>query len=422
MTERFSRREALLRTAAIAAAGAIPGVPLPGIAGSLRAASRSSDIDAILQKSIETAEVPGIVAMAATAQSVIYQGAFGLRGTGTATKMSVDTVFRVASMVKLLTSVAAMQLVERGKLALDEPAERVDPTLASQQVLTGFDEKGAPQLRAAEKPITLRHLLSHTSGLSYQLWDTNVVRYLKVARGNTALPRTPLMFDPGTKWAYGGSLDRVGRLVEIASGMTLDRYFRDHICVPLGMKDTGFVVTDQQRARQAKLHFRKADGSLVAQPIEKQTPPKVFSGGGGIYSTAPDYLTLLQALLNGGSLAGKTILRPETVALMAVNQIGNLEAGIMKTTNPALSSDVDFFPGIRLGWGLGHMINLDPVQDGRKAGSLTWAGLYNTYYWIDRASGIAGVIMMQVLPFADTRALNVYRGFERGIYQAHRAA
>jgi methyl acetate hydrolase len=420
MTAQFSRREALLRTAAMAAGSAMPGVLRPAIAAPLRAASRSSEIDADLKKCVEAADVPGVVAMAATAQSVIYQGAFGVRGAGAAAKMADNTVFRIASMIKLLTSVAAMQLVESGKLGLDDPAERIDPTLASQQVLTGFDDKGAPQLRPARNPITLRNLLSHTSGLSYQLWDSNVLRYLKIARSNPALPRTPLMFDPGSKWAYGGSLDRVGRLVEIASGKTLDRYFHDHICVPLDLKDTVFVVTDQQRARQANLHFRKAGGAFVPQPIEKQTPPKVLSGGGGIYSTAPDYLTLLQALLNGGSLAGKAILRPETVALMSVNQIGNLEAGIMKTTNPALSSDVDFFPGVRLRWGLGHMINVDPVQDGRRAGSLTWAGLYNTYYWIDPASDIAGVIMMQVLPFADARALNVYRQFERGIYRAFR--
>jgi len=144
----------------------------------------------------------------------------------------------------------------------------------------------------------------------------------------------------------------------------------------------------------------------------------VFSGGGGIYSTAPDYLTLLQALLNGGGLRETSILRPETVALMSENQIGNLEAGILKTTNPALSNDVDFFPGARLRWGLGHMITVAPVPGGRKAGSLTWAGLFNTYYWIDPATRIAGVIMMQILPFADRQALKAYRQFEHGVYRA----
>jgi methyl acetate hydrolase len=417
MTAKFSRREALLRAAAIATA-AISGAPVARAAVPLRKLSRSGEIDAMLRAGVDAAEVPGIVAMVATERSVVYEGAFGVRGLNAAPKMSTDTVFRVASMVKPLTSVAAMQLVERGKLKLDEPAAKIDPTLGSPQVLVGFDAKGAPLLRPAQKPITLRDLLSHTSGFSYPLWDADLVRYFKVAHGNPALPRMPLMFDPQAKWAYGGSLDRVGRLIEIVSGKTLDLYFRENITGPLGMKDTGFSITEQQRARQASLHVRKADGTLVPQPIAKPTVRKVFSGGGGIYSTAPDYLTLLQALLNGGGPAGKSILRPESVAAMSANQIGNLEAGILKTTNPNLSNDVDFFPGLRLRWGLGHMINLDPVEDGRKAGSLTWAGLYNTYYWIDPASRIAGVIMMQILPFADTSALGVYRKFERGIYRA----
>ena len=422
MTGQLNRRDTLLRAAAVAAVSLIPGAAIPGRAAQPRAPSPDGEIDAILQARVDAAEVPGLVAMAATKDSVIYQGAFGVRAKGAAARMSADTVFSIASMTKLLTSVAAMQLVERGKLMLDEPAARVDPTLDAPLVLDGFDAKGAPQLRPARKPITLRHLLTHTSGFSYQLWDENVARYNKAARNNPALPRTPLMFDPGARWAYGGSLDRVGRLVEIASGQTLDRYFHDNILGPLGMNDTAYSITDKQRARQASLHLRKPDGTLAAQPSVKRAEPKVFSGGGGICSTAPDYLTLLRALLNGGGLAGKSILRPQTVALMSTNQIGNIDSGILKTTNSGLSNDVDFFPGVRLRWGLADMINIDPVPDGRRAGSQTWAGLYNTYYWIDPASRIAGVIMMQILPFADQRALNVYRLFERGIYRAHKPA
>jgi methyl acetate hydrolase len=248
--------------------------------------------------------------------------------------------------------------------------------------------------------------------------DLNVVRYLKVARSDPSYPRTPLMFEPGSRWAYGSGLDRVGRMVEIASGQSLDRYFSDHIIGPLAMNDTGFSLTGKQRERQASLHVRDANGKLIPQPLEKPTLPKVISGGGGIYSTAPDYLTLLQAVLNGGSFRATTVLRPETVALMSVNQIGSLEAGILKTTNPALSNDVDFFPGVRLRWGLGNMINIDPVPGGRRAGSLTWAGLFNTYYWIDPTMRIAGLSMMQILPFGDRQALNAYRQFERGIYRA----
>jgi methyl acetate hydrolase len=414
----LSRRQILSRSAAIAAAGLLPAAHAPAQAARPRKPVQSSEIDAALQAKVTAAEIPGVVAMAANEQSVVYERAFGLRNMVAATPMSSDTVFRIASMVKLLTSVAALQLVERGKLKLDEPAGNIDPALAAPQVLTGFDAKGAPQLMPAHKPITLRNLLTHTSGLSYPLWDANVGRYLKAARGKADLPRMPLMFEPGAQWAYGGSIDRVGRMVEIASGKNLEQYFRDHITGPLGMNDTSPTITEKQRARQASLHRRGAGGRLVPQPFEKLNEPTSFSGGGGIYSTAPDYLTLLQALLNGGSLRGASILRPETVTAMAKNQIGNIEAGHLKTENPALSNDVDFFPGVHLRWGLGHMINIDPVPDGRRAGSLTWAGLYNTYYWIDPTMRIAGVIMMQILPFADRQALAAYRQFERGICHA----
>ena len=395
---------------------------MPGFAAPPRKPLQREEIDAALQAMVSAGEIPGVVAMAANEASVVYQGAFGLRSMAAAAPMSTDTIFRIASMVKLLTSVAALQLVERGKLKLDEPAGSIDPTLGSPQVLIGFDAKGVPQLRPAQKPLTLRNLLTHTSGFSYPLWDSNVLRYLKFARGHSDLPRMPLMFEPGTRWAYGGSLDRVGRMVEIAGGQSLDAYFRDNITGPLGMIDTGFSITEQQRARQASLHVRKVDGKLVAQPLEKPKLPSVPSGGGSLYSTAPDYLALLQALLNGGSFRGAGILKPETVALMSTNQIGDIEAGKLKTTNPALSNDVDFFPGARLRWGLGHMINAGAVTGGRSAGSLTWAGLFNTYYWIDPGLRIAGVIMMQILPFADPLALKAYRQFERGISQAFRPA
>jgi methyl acetate hydrolase len=417
MTGPITRRDALLRTAALASAGVIPAAPLAGIAAPL-AKPADSEIDRALQARVAAREIPGVVAMAANEQSVLYEGAFGFRDMATSSRMTTDTIFRIASMVKLLTTVAALQLVEQGKLKLDEPAGNIDPTLASVQVLTGFDAKGVPQLRPAQKPLTLRKLLTHTSGFSYLLWDPNVGRYLKFAHGHPALPRMPLMFEPGERWAYGGGLDRVGRMVEIAGSQSLDRYFSDHITGPLGMNDTVFALNEKQRAREARLHVREANGKLLPKPQEKPSVAKVFSGGGGIYSTAPDYLTLLRALLNGGRLRGTDILRPETVALMSANQIGNLEAGILKTTNPALSNDVDFFPGVHLRWGLGHMINVDPVPGGRKAGSLTWAGLFNTYYWIDPTMRIAGVIMMQILPFADRQALKAYRQFEHGICHA----
>ena len=382
-----------------------------------------TELDTALRDATRARQVPGIVAMAATDSGIIYEGVFGSRHLGEAPAMSRDTVFRVASMVKLITSVAAMQLVEQGKLALDEPVPAIDPALGAPQVLTGFDAAGVPQLRPPKQAIALRHLLTHTAGFTYRIWDADALRYRQAldrlpARKRADFPPTPLMFDPGTRWQYGTNIDWVGRIVEAISGERLDVYFRNHILGPLGMADTGFVVSSSQRARQASAHRRKPDGSLVPQPLEKQTTPTVFGGGGGIYSTAPDYLTLIRMLLHDGSLDGARVLRAETVALMGQNHIGDIEAGILRTTNPALSNDVDFFPGVALRWGFGHMINMQPGPNGRSVGSLTWAGLLNTYYWIDPTRRIAAVFMTQVLPFADRPALSLYRRFERGIYGA----
>jgi methyl acetate hydrolase len=431
MTRRHPNRRDILRQATLLAAAGSLG------AGDL-ARARTADakpaavsglahVDEALRAAANAGEIPGVVAMAATDRGIIYEGAFGTRRLGAGPAMTRDTVFRVASMIKTITSVAAMQLVEQGKLALNEPVPDLDPALNAPQVLEGFSDKDAPRLRPAKQPITLRHLLTHTSGFCYRLWDAQAVHYASVFNGlpsgkRAKLPRTPLMFDPGERWEYGTSIDWAGRLVELVSGQRLDNYFREHIFGPLGMSDTGFVISSGQRAREASVHRRKPDGSLTAQPLEKPSAPRSFSGGGGIYSTASDYLTLIRMLLNEGSLNGVRILQPETVALMGRNQIGDIEAGHMKTTAPAFSNDVDFFPGISLRWGLGYMINMSPGPDGRSSGSLTWGGLFNTYYWIDPKKRVAAVFMTQVLPFADHRALRVYRAFERGIYHAVKAA
>ncbi|HEY0203715.1 MAG TPA: serine hydrolase domain-containing protein, partial [Acetobacteraceae bacterium] len=341
--------------------------------------------------------------------------------------MTLDTVFRIASMTKAVTSVAALQLVEQGKLKLDDPVPPIDPALSAPQVLEGFDGAGAPRLRPALRPITLRHLLTHTAGFSYEQWDADMARYVKVSgipstsTGRIASLRVPLVFDPGERWEYGINLDWVGLIVEAASGQKLDAYVRDHITGPLGMKDTGFAITAEQRARQVSVHQRQPDGSLQPQPLETPFTPEFWAGGGGLYSTASDYMTFLRALLQDGALDGARILQPETVALMRQNQIGAIEAGILKTTGPGRSTDVDFFHGASLKWGLGTMINMQAGPNGRSAGSLTWAGLFNTHYWIDPARRVIGVIMMQVLPFGDERAMRVYGEFERGVYDSLKA-
>src|SRR5262245_42082785 len=320
----LSRRDVLKGTAALvsaAGAGSLTVRRVHAQGGSTRARAQ---IDAVLRQAADTKEVPGVVAMASTDKSVLYEGAYGLRAIDQSPAMTLDTVFRIASMTKAITSVAAMQLVEQGKLKLEEPVPNIDPGLGAPQVLEGFDGAGAPVLRPAKRPITLRHLLTHTAGFSYDMWDANMGRYLKAASvpsratGKLASIRTPLSFDPGDRWEYGVNTDWAGRLVEVLSGQTLDAYFRDKIFAPLGMKDSGYVVSDEQRARQARVHARQADGTLVPQPWEAPPVPnpEFWSGGGPLYSTARDYLTFLRMMLNGGSWNGARILKPETVADM----------------------------------------------------------------------------------------------------------
>jgi CubicO group peptidase (beta-lactamase class C family) len=366
------------------------------------------------------------VALAATGDDIVYEGIFGKRRLAEAQPMTRDTVFRIASMVKLITSVAALQLVEQDKLSLDAPVPDLEPALGSPQVLDGFDARGLPQLRPAKQAISLRQLLTHTAGFTYRLWDAKAVRYARAVEllapaERKRAPRTPLMFDPGERWQYGTSIDWVGRIVESVSGEPLDRYFRKNILDPLGMNDTAFVISPQQRVREASAHQREPNGSLAPQPKEQPSARQSFSGGGSIYSSGPDYLALIRMLLRGGTLDGVRILRPDTVALMGQNQIGKIAPGVLRTTVPALSNDVDFFPGISLKWGFGHLINVEPVANRRSAGSLTWGGLLNTYYWLDPGRRIAAVFMSQVLPFADKRVLQVYNQFERGLYDVVKA-
>ena len=366
-----------------------------------------------------------MVAMAATDRGLLYEGAFGRRALDRPEAMTLDSVFRIASMTKAITSVAAMQLVEQGKLALEAPVPDIDPTLGAPQVLEGFDSAGAPRLRPARRPITLRHLLTHTAGFGYDTWDPSLGRYLQTAglpprgTGRVASIRMPLVFDPGERWEYGINTDWVGRLVEAASGRPLDAYFRERIFGPLGMTDSGYVTSPEQRARQARLHHRQSDGSLLPQPLEPPpTAGEFWSGGGPLYSTGRDYLQLLQMLLNRGTWNGASLLRPETVALMGQNHTGDVPAGVMKTARPEMSCDVDFFPGARIRWALGYMLNLDPGPNGRSAGTVSWGGIFNTYYWLDPVRRVTGLVMTQILPFADPRVLALYGRFERAIYKA----
>ena len=410
------------RTAIQAGAGALlaSGMPLfwPG-----QAWADKAKIDAVLGDAVSSGNVPGVVALAADDKGVLYEGAFGKRNLVTGAAMTPDTMFWIASMTKAVTSIAAMQMVEQGKLSLDKPISDVVMELSAAQVLEGFDAEGKPKLRPPKRPITLRHLLTHTAGFGYDLWNKDIERYMKVANipgiGTCKLEalKVPLTADPGDKWQYGINIDWAGKAVERVSGMSLDGYMRERIFTPLGMKDTVFILRPDQQARLASVHSRGADDKL--SPIEFGMPqaPEFFMGGGALYSTGPDYLTFLRMLLANGKLGTAQILKPETVALVNKNSMGDLNVTLLKTAQPDLTNDAEFFPGMVKKWGLAYMINTQDVPGRRSAGSLAWAGLANTYFWLDPKKKVTGVVLTQILPFADGKALDLLSNFESAVYQ-----
>ena len=379
-------------------------------------------LDALFQDAAKREAIPGVVAVAASDSEIIYKGAFGKRDLGKPDAMTLDSVFWIASMTKAVTIAGAMQLVEAGKLQLDEPIGRLIPELASLRVLDGFDESGAPKLRPAKNQITLRQLMTHTSGFCYDMWNADMSRYYEAAN----LPRiiscekralsAPLASEPGTRWEYSISIDFVGQAIEAASGKRLDAYLRDHIFAPLGMKDTSFKLSDDQRKRLVGMHARQPDGSLVPMPFEMPQEPEFHMGGGGLYSTAHDYIRFIRMILNKGTLDGNRVLKLETVATMAQNHIGELNMTKMHAAIPQVTNDVDLYPEQDKKWGLSFMINTQRTAEGRSAGSLAWAGLANTYYWIDPTRSVGGVILTQLFPFADKKVLELFGGFERAIY------
>ncbi|MEN9682474.1 MAG: hypothetical protein RLZZ427_225 [Pseudomonadota bacterium] len=369
-----------------------------------------------LESAFAASGLAGAVTMILDANGPRYLRAFG-ETTGGGAAMQPNTLFQIASMTKALVSVGAMQLVEQGRLALDAPIGDVLPELADPQVLTGFDADGRPQTRSAATPLTLRHLLTHTSGFGYSFIHPEVLQYYAAtgmpAAGSLDTIRMPLMFDPGSRWEYGVSTDWVGRAIEAVTGQRLGEYLAVNVFAPLGMADTAF--RDALPDGAALVHARTPDGGLQAIPVFLGGG-EFDMGGGGLTSTAPDYARFLQMMLRGGELAGTRVLQPETVAEMGRNQIGDLRAGYMGTAMPELAQPYDTFPDQHTGWGLGFLINPEPGPNGRSPGSLAWAGIFNSYYWIDPVKGVAGVFMSQLSPFGDLRALDMFAALERMAY------
>lgn len=418
----MNRRGFLRTTGLTVLTGAAIGGQAVGQTG--RAGSPRDALDAVLTKAVGRGDIPSVVAAVTDRERTTYVGAFGERALGQGPAMTADTVFNIASMTKAITGAAAMQLVEQGKLALDVPISRYVPDAAKLQVLEGFDDKGEPRLRPAKGEVMLRQLMTHTSGFGYDIWDANLDRYMKAKNvpslysGQEAAFYPPLMFDPGERWLYGISTDWVGRLVEVVGGKPLGAAMKEGIFEPLGMTSTGYRLSPDMEARRAAVHRRGPDGRFGVVEWKGQPEPVREFGGGGLYSTAGDYLLFVRMILNRGTGNGNQVLRPETVDLMSRNAMGEIRVGMLRATNRALSEDAEFFIGTPKSWGLTFMINEERAPTGREAGSLAWAGLYNTFYWISPRAGSGGVFMSQSLPFVDGKTLASFYEFETAVHQS----
>lgn len=376
------------------------------------------NIDQILEKHIASGDLPCAVAGIANADGTLYMGAAGLRSLDASDAMTTDTIFAIASMTKAITTVATLQLVEQGLIDLDTPITAYLPDLEHLKVLNGFDDDGKPMLSSPKSSPTTRQLLTHTSGYVYEIWNANGLQRVAseqidslFAEGGDGMT-APLGFSPGKRWEYGIGIDWAGVIVETLSGKSLDVYFQDHIFDPLGMHDSSYKVPDEKAARRAAIHSRTEAGLTVIPHLGEPV-----SGGGGLSSTITDYLRFMRALLNQGTLDDVKILQSYTVDMMFENHIGDLDVTPGPTQMPALSNDFDMGFGQPAKWGLGFLLHEAQTESGRPKGSASWAGLFNSYFWIDRENDLCAVIGTQVLPFYDTHAVAMLKDFESAVYK-----
>ena len=383
-------------------------------------------LDAVLDHTVHRhGGAPGVVAMATDRNGNFYEGAAGSRELGQDRPMAKDDVFAIFSTTKAVTGVCILQLVEEGKIALTDLASRYVPEIAELQVLDGFDAGGQPRTRAPKRQITVNDLMLHASGLCYEFFSADDLKY-RTAKGIPTIVsssfdaiRTVLLHDPGERWTYGANIDWLGRIVEQQRGKRLGEVMKERIFEPLGMRDIGFTMSDSMRARRVTIHDRAADGKLTPLPdLVLPQPPAMDMGGHGLYASVGEYMKFIRMVLNDGAGPNGRVLKPETVALMAQDGLSamGLSVGGWKTSIPSLSNDGEFFPGTEKGWAYTFMTNRERAPSGRPAGSLMWAGLANSYYWIDRQSGIGGYWATQILPFQDSASYPGFVEFETAIY------
>jgi CubicO group peptidase (beta-lactamase class C family) len=379
----------------------------------------------VLERSVSSGKLNFVVAAVGNANGQTWSHAAGFQDAERASPAASENIIQIASMTKLVTTIAALQLMEDGKLDLDVPISVYAPELNELQVLKGFDTSDKPVFIKATRAPTARELMTHTAGYVYEFWNANALKggqlgILPSVFGEGNYLEAPLAFQPGTAWEYGINTDWLGVLVERVSGQRLADYFDEHIFSSLGMRDTFYELPEDRLDRSVTVMARAGDG-LVPLPSFQPTPMEKgsmahYSGGGGLFSTVKDYGRVLQMLLNGGSIEGKTLLKSQTVDDMFESQIGNIIPAALNTVMPSISNTADLSFGKSATFGLGLLLHTGGIEGGRRSFSGSWAGLFNSYYWIDREAGIYGIFGTQVLPFYDDVAIDALLKFEQAVY------
>ncbi len=372
---------------------------------------RLSRLDDHFRRYVDDGRLAGWLVAVARHGRVAHMSSYGSADAARTRDFAEDTVVRLYSMTKPLTSVAAMMLVERGQLALKDPVANFLPEFGESQVFTGGSAE-SPVLVPQERPMLIWHLLTHTAGLTYGFQQQDPVDEMYRAAGfEWGYPdgfdlddccrvwaSLPLLFQPGTEWNYSVATDVLGRVVEVVSGRSLDRFFEDEILGPLGMHETSFSVPDERRERLADLFIPDGStGRAVQAPavLDRRNPPRVLSGGGGLYGTIDDYLRFCQMILNGGELDGARLLGRHTVSYMARNHLPG-DVDLEAYGRPLFSETT--YDGI--GFGLGFSVVIDAAANKVPCseGELAWGGAASTAFWIDPAESLSVVFLTQLLP------------------------
>ena len=394
----------LLPLLLVAVTSAAPNIPAQGTAA----------LSSFLKEATDRGDVPGVVVAVVNKEGVVYHEAFGRSRTLTSTPMTKDTIFNMASMTKPVTSVAIMMLVEDGKLKLDDEVAKYLPKYKDPLVISKFNEADSTyETRPAKRPITIRHLLTHTSGIGYGFASPTLTKIM--AKTGKAELDLPLLFDPGESWAYGASTRVLGNVVEVISGQKIDVFHESRILGPLGMHDTSYLVPPSKYPRVVAVNARDAEGKLVERPMPATLTAQV-AGDGGLYGTAGDYGLFLRMLLNRGKLGDTRILSEKSVKTMLESQTGKVVVQPQESANLAVSRNFPLGAG-KDHWGLGFQLAAESASNRRSPGSGTWAGIFNTHFFVDPSREIGVVVMMQTLPFYDEAAMKVYAGVEEAVYR-----